>query len=65
MSTWLGEDVSVLLNQGHRKFGSLQHFPLSDQNWQIQVVDLNGDGKLDVVSSSETYSLTVMLNTTP
>ena len=63
-------EVSVVLNQtsatgGNIAFGAASVFAVSSGSWGLDLGDMNGDGKLDlVVASTTSTNITVLANTT-
>ena len=63
-------EVSVVLNQttttgGNIAFGAASVFAVSSGSWGLDLGDMNGDGKLDlVVASTTSTNMTVLANTT-
>jgi hypothetical protein len=58
------QTVAVLLGLGNGKFKKAVYFPTgaSAQEQQIYLVDVNGDGKLDIVTANSDGTLSVLLN---
>jgi hypothetical protein len=58
-----GHTVSVLLNDGHGHFGPAVTYPVGPSPRSVAVGDVNGDGKLDIVTANYGgNSVTVLLN---
>lgn len=57
-----GDSLRVLLGDGRGTFKPAASIPVGPGAWRMAVADLNGDGKVDVVTSnSESNSLSVLL----
>ena len=58
-----GDSLRVLLGDGRGAFKSAASILIGPGAWRMTATDLNGDGKIDVVTSnSESNSLSVLLN---
>src|SRR2546426_815427 len=53
-----GSGVWVLLGNGDGTFGSRSYFATGDAPWDVEIADLNGDGRLDMAVAN-LYSSTV------
>ncbi|HKU77555.1 MAG TPA: VCBS repeat-containing protein [Pyrinomonadaceae bacterium] len=57
-----GNSLRVLLNDGRGTLKSSASIPIGPGAWRLAAADLNGDGKIDIVTSnSESNTLTVLL----
>lgn len=57
-----GNSIRVLLGDGRGAFRQAASLPVGPGAWRIAAADLNGDGKIDVVTSnSESNNLSVLL----
>jgi hypothetical protein len=56
--------VAVLIGQGTGKFKPAVYYPTSStaQEQQVYLVDVNGDGKLDIVTENADGTISVLLN---
>jgi adhesin/invasin len=63
-TTSVNNTVSVMFGTGTGKFGKPKNYPTgaSAQEMQIYLVDVNGDGKLDIVTSNADGSISVLVN---
>jgi FG-GAP-like repeat/FG-GAP repeat len=55
------KSVSVLVNDGRGRFAAPVNYPLHRQPWDIAIVDLNGDDKLDITTANQN-TVSVLLN---
>jgi hypothetical protein len=57
-------DVSVFTGQGSGAFPAPTYWPAGASPWQLAVADVNGDGKVDLITGNATGpGLSVLLNT--
>lgn len=55
--------VGVMFGNGDGTFFDPLEYPVGEYNWPLVVLDVNGDGALDAVSSSDDFAgVTVLLN---
>ena len=58
-----GDSLRVLLGDGRGAFKSAASIPVGPGAWRMSAADLNGDGKIDVVTSnSEGNNISVLLS---
>jgi FG-GAP-like repeat len=58
-----GDSLRVLLGDGRGAFKSAASIPVGPGAWRMAVADLNGDGKVDIVTSNfESNNLSVLLS---
>ena len=62
MSVSCGHSVSVLLNKGHGALAAHQDYLTASCPQIVQLADLNGDGKPDIVTGNEDGIVSVLLN---
>jgi hypothetical protein len=60
-SNYYASDVSVLLGHGDGTFAASQEYSAGSAPWGIAVGDLNGDGKLDLVTANLLSGVSVLL----
>src|SRR5262249_49187876 len=53
--------VSVRLNNGSGSFLALTNYQVAPDPWKVVVGDINGDHKLDIISSSSNNNVSVLL----
>jgi hypothetical protein len=59
-----GDSLRVLLGDGRGAFTPAASIPVGPGAWRMAAADLNGDGKIDVVTSNlESNTISVVLNT--
>jgi hypothetical protein len=61
---FLNSSVSVLLGIGDGRFPTREDYGTGDSPWSVAIGDLNGDGKLDLVTANSSYgsdSVSVLL----
>ena len=57
-----GDSINVLLSDGRGAFKTPASIPVGPGAWRLAAADLNGDGKIDIVTSnSESNSVSVLL----
>ena len=61
MTNWNGGDISVLLGNGDGIIGEQQRWPVGVTAQQIDIADLNADGKLDLVTINLNSNIKVLL----
>ncbi|MGD9720144.1 MAG: FG-GAP-like repeat-containing protein [Pirellulales bacterium] len=61
LSNWDGPDLSVLLGNGDGTFGAPQGWTVGAAAQQVDIADLNGDGKLDLVTTNLYSNVKVLL----
>ncbi|MEX2114559.1 MAG: FG-GAP-like repeat-containing protein [Pirellulales bacterium] len=61
LSNWDGTELSVLLGNGDGTFGAPQGWAVGSGAQQVDIADLNGDGKLDLVATNLYSNVKVLL----
>ncbi len=70
VSNWEEKSVSVFMNLNVEgatipKFGSRKDYPILSIGSDIELADINNDGKPDIIASNWGDSISVLINTTP
>ena len=61
--TWVGDSISVLLNNGDGTFGAYLVYAVNGQPLSVFAADLDGDGDLDIATASrDSSNVSVLLN---
>jgi hypothetical protein len=61
LSNWDGNEISVLLGNGDGTFGEPQGWAVGPAAQQVDIADLNADGKLDLVTTNLYSNVKVLL----